>query len=81
LFINTNPFLNSFTYNIPFLYSTKSNESFFDFVEIKHRDGKSRGCGLIKFSTPDQAMKAVELFNGSRFEGRTLEVKLDQLDK
>lgn len=74
-----------FVKNIPFSWDERKLKEKFrqagniEFVEIKHRDGKSRGCGLIKFASPEQAQKAVELFNGSRFEGRTLEVKLDQL--
>ena len=30
-----------------------------EYVEIKIKDGKSRGCGLIRFSNSEQANKAV----------------------
>ncbi len=33
-----------------------------EYVEIKHRDGKSRGCGLIKFNSPNEAQKAVGMY-------------------
>lgn len=74
-----------FVKNIPFSWDERKLKEKFrqaghiEYVEIKVKDGKSRGCGLIRFSNSDQANKAVELFNGSRFEGRTLEVKLDQI--
>jgi hypothetical protein len=28
-------------------------------VDIKQKDGKSRGIGTVRYSTPDQAEKAV----------------------
>jgi len=74
-----------FVKNIPFSWDDRRLKEKFrqagqiEHAEIKSKDGKSRGCGLIRFSSPEQAVKAVELFNGSRFEGRTLEVKLDQM--
>ncbi|RNA18007.1 myelin expression factor [Brachionus plicatilis] len=72
-----------FVKNIPFSWDErKLREKFrqaghIEYAEIKMKDGKSRGCGLIRFSSPQQAQKAVELFNGSRFDSRTLDVKLD----
>jgi RNA recognition motif-containing protein len=41
------------------------------------RDGRSRGYGVIQFATPDQANVAIQQFNGTELEGRTLSVKLD----
>ncbi|MBI4426172.1 MAG: RNA-binding protein [Candidatus Kerfeldbacteria bacterium] len=36
--------------------------------------GRSRGFGFIEMSTDEEAQKAVEMFNGKDFEGRTLTV-------
>jgi hypothetical protein len=30
-----------------------------EYAEVKQKDGKSRGCGMIRYSFPDQALKAV----------------------
>lgn len=74
-----------FVKNIPFSWDkTKLKDKFrsagrIEHVDIKMKDGKSRGCALIHFETPDHAVKAVELFSGSRFDGRTLEVNLDKM--
>lgn len=37
-----------------------------------------QGYGTIVFSTPEEAAGAIEQFNGTDLEGRTLSVKLDQ---
>jgi RNA recognition motif-containing protein len=36
--------------------------------------GRSRGFGFVEMSTDEEAQKAVEIFNGKDFEGRTLTV-------
>lgn len=36
--------------------------------------GRSRGFGFVEMSTDEEAQKAVEMFNGKDFEGRTLTV-------
>lgn len=75
-----------FVKNIPFLWDERKLKEKFrqagtiEYAEIKMKDGRSRGCALICFSTSDQAVKGVELFNGSRFDGRFLEVNLDKMD-
>jgi RNA recognition motif-containing protein len=38
--------------------------------------GKSRGFAFIEFSTPDEANKAVAMFNGKEFQGRQLTVNI-----
>lgn len=82
---STNNISKVFVKNIPFTWdSRKLKEKFrqagnIEYAEIKTRNGQSRGCALVRYSTPDQAVKGVELFNGSRFEGRTLEVNLDKM--
>jgi len=36
--------------------------------------GRSKGFGFVEMSTDEEAQKAVEMFNGKEFEGRTLTV-------
>lgn len=73
-----------FVKNIPFSWDDRRLKEKFrqagqiEEAEIRMFQGKSRGCGLIRFAYTDQAKKAVELFNNARFEGRTLEVKIDE---
>ena len=37
-----------------------------EFVEIWKKDGRSRGCGIIKFSSSSEAQKAVGKLNGKK---------------
>jgi len=43
-------------------------------------DGRSKGCGTVTFESPDDANRAVSLFNQSRMEGRELEVRIDHMN-
>jgi cold-inducible RNA-binding protein len=36
--------------------------------------GRSKGFGFVEMSTDEEAQKAIELFNGKEFEGRSLTV-------
>ncbi|MBI5412316.1 RNA-binding protein [Candidatus Peregrinibacteria bacterium] len=36
--------------------------------------GRSRGFGFVEMATPEEAQKAIEMFHGKEFEGRTLTV-------
>ena len=36
--------------------------------------GKSKGFGFVEMSKPEEAKKAMELFDGKDFKGRTLKV-------
>lgn len=46
-----------------------------DLVQDKFT-GKSRGFAFVEMGTPEEANKAIELFHGKEFEGRTLTVNL-----
>lgn len=70
--------------NLPFSYTWQNlKEKFQDcgdvrFTEIKMENGKSRGWGTVRFMSPDDARRAVNLMNGARIEGRMIDVKLDK---
>jgi len=36
--------------------------------------GRSKGFGFVEMSTEEEAQKAIEMFNGKDFEGRTITV-------
>lgn len=40
--------------------------------------GRSRGFGTVLFSSTRDAAKAIQIFNESEFNGRTIEVRPDQ---
>lgn len=42
------------------------------------RDGRSRGYGTVRYETVEEASAAIEQFNGTELEGRTLSVRLDK---
>lgn len=43
-------------------------------VIIDKISGRSKGFGFVEMSTEEEAKKAVEMFNGKDFEGRTIVV-------
>jgi RNA recognition motif-containing protein len=45
-------------------------------VITNRQTGRSKGFGFVEMSSEDEAKKAVEMFNGKDFEGRT--IKVDQ---
>jgi len=65
LILYDNLISNPINFKIPFSWDERRLKEKFrqagliEQVDIKMRDGKSRGCGLIRFSNPDQAVKAV----------------------
>ncbi|KAI8916755.1 hypothetical protein DFJ77DRAFT_353679 [Powellomyces hirtus] len=40
--------------------------------------GRSKGCGVVRFQTPDEAERAVQEVNGMEFNGRNVMVRLDK---
>uniref|UniRef100_A0A3B1JXU5 Heterogeneous nuclear ribonucleoprotein M n=1 Tax=Astyanax mexicanus TaxID=7994 RepID=A0A3B1JXU5_ASTMX len=48
------------------------------FAEIKMENGKSKGCGTVRFDSPESAEKACRLMNGTKINGREVDVRLDR---
>jgi len=47
-------------------------------VDIKtNDDGRSKGYGTVTFDTPGDAKRAVSQFNGTRIDGREVDMKID----
>ncbi|XP_032906270.1 myelin expression factor 2-like isoform X8 [Amblyraja radiata] len=47
------------------------------FAEIKMENGKSKGCGIVRFDSPEVAKKACILMNGAKINGRVIDVRMD----
>ena len=45
-------------------------------IIIDKMTGRSRGFGFVEMATPDEAQKAIEMFDGKDFQGRPLKVNL-----
>lgn len=41
--------------------------------------GRSKGCGTVMFESPDDAVHAISMFNGTRVDGREIDVRMDSL--
>ncbi|XP_076465671.1 myelin expression factor 2-like [Babylonia areolata] len=46
------------------------------YAEIKMEKGRSTGQGLVRFSTEDDAIRAINSMDRTRFEGRTIDVQM-----
>ncbi|KAM9698588.1 LOW QUALITY PROTEIN: myelin expression factor 2-like [Dama dama] len=72
-----------FVRNLPFdLTWQKLKEKFSQcghvmFAEIKMENGKSKGCGTVRFDSPESAEKACRIMNGLKISGRETDVRLD----
>uniref|UniRef100_A0AAY4E8M0 RRM domain-containing protein n=1 Tax=Denticeps clupeoides TaxID=299321 RepID=A0AAY4E8M0_9TELE len=49
------------------------------FAEIKMENGKSKGCGTVRFDCPESAEKACRLMNGTKINGREVDVRIDRI--
>lgn len=48
-----------------------------DAVVIKDRDsGRSKGFGFVEYSSEEEANAAIEKFNGTEFDGRSITVNM-----
>lgn len=48
------------------------------YAEIKMENGKSKGCGTVRFDSPESAGKACRMMNGSKINGREVDVRIDR---
>ncbi|XP_072134274.1 myelin expression factor 2 [Mobula birostris] len=48
------------------------------FAEIKMENGKSKGCGIVRFDSPEVAEKACRMMNGTKINGREIDVRMDR---
>ncbi|OPJ70559.1 myelin expression factor 2 isoform B [Patagioenas fasciata monilis] len=68
-----------FVRNLPFdLTWQKLKEKFSQcghvmFAEIKMENGKSKGCGTVRFDSPESAEKACRMMNGIKISGREID--------
>lgn len=73
-------------HGIPYKYSWKELKDLFNQRAggaqhadvVIGRDGRSKGWGTVRFESPEEAEKAIEVMNNSDLEGRRLGVKLDK---
>jgi RNA recognition motif-containing protein len=71
---------------IPWKYTWRELKDLFasEFTDIERadvvigNDGRSRGYGTVRFTGIESANSAIEKYNGTELEGRTLTVKLDK---
>ncbi|TRY90167.1 hypothetical protein DNTS_033355 [Danionella cerebrum] len=49
------------------------------YAEIKMENGKSKGCGTVRFDCVDSAEMACRIMNGSKINGREVDVRLDRI--
>lgn len=50
------------------------------FAELKmDEQGRSKGYGTVRFATPEDARRAVNLMNSTRIQGRQIEVRLNKV--
>ena len=45
-------------------------------VIMDRMSGRSKGFGFVEMSTPEEAQKAIEMWNGKELDGRTLTVNV-----
>ncbi len=70
--------------NLPFQAQDRDLQDFFSSAGVVTNvnlmmdrvTGRSRGFAFVEFSTPEEAQRAVELFNGKDFSGRPLTVNI-----
>ena len=43
-------------------------------VIVDRMSGRSKGFGFVEMSTDEEALKAIEMFDGKEFDGRTIRV-------
>uniref|UniRef100_A0A3P9AIH5 RRM domain-containing protein n=1 Tax=Esox lucius TaxID=8010 RepID=A0A3P9AIH5_ESOLU len=54
------------------------NVSIVQYADIKMENGKSKGCGVVRFDNPETADRACRTMNGYRLNGREIDVRIDR---
>lgn len=48
------------------------------YADIKMENGKSKGCGVVRFDSPETAERVCQTMNGYRLNGREIDVRIDR---
>uniref|UniRef100_A0A2K6UM85 Heterogeneous nuclear ribonucleoprotein M n=1 Tax=Saimiri boliviensis boliviensis TaxID=39432 RepID=A0A2K6UM85_SAIBB len=73
-----------FVRNLPFDFTWKMLKDKFNecghvlYADIKMENGKSKGCGVVKFESPEVAERACRMMNGMKLSGREIDVRIDR---
>ncbi|KAG7456731.1 hypothetical protein MATL_G00239070 [Megalops atlanticus] len=73
-----------FVRNLPFDFTWKNLKDTFNscgivqYADIKMENGKSKGCGVVRFENPETAERACRTMNGYRLNGREIDVRIDR---
>lgn len=73
-----------FVRNLPFDFTWKILKDTFNtcgavqYADIKMENGKSKGCGVVRFDSPESAERACRTMNGYRLNGREIDVRIDR---
>ncbi|CAL8308453.1 unnamed protein product [Lota lota] len=73
-----------FVRNLPFDFTWKMLKDTFStcgmvqYADIKMENGKSKGCGVVRFDNPETAERACRSMNGYRLNGREIDVRIDR---
>uniref|UniRef100_A0A3Q3LEP9 Heterogeneous nuclear ribonucleoprotein M n=1 Tax=Mastacembelus armatus TaxID=205130 RepID=A0A3Q3LEP9_9TELE len=73
-----------FVRNLPFDFTWKMLKDTFNacgmvqYADIKMENGKSKGCGVVRFDSPETAERACRTMNGYRLNGREIDVRIDR---
>ncbi|KAM9384743.1 heterogeneous nuclear ribonucleoprotein M isoform 2-T2 [Pholidichthys leucotaenia] len=73
-----------FVRNLPYDFTWKMLKDTFNscgmvqYADIKMENGKSKGCGVVRFDNPETAELACRTMNGYRLSGREIDVRIDR---
>uniref|UniRef100_A0A3Q3XN73 RRM domain-containing protein n=1 Tax=Mola mola TaxID=94237 RepID=A0A3Q3XN73_MOLML len=73
-----------FVRNLPFDFTWKNLKDTFNtcgmvqYADIKMENGKSKGCGVVRFDNPETAERVCQTMNGYRLNGREIDVRMDR---
>lgn len=48
------------------------------FADVKMENGRSKGCGTVRFDSPESAEQACRMMNGTKINGREVDVRIDR---